>query len=38
MANLAMQNVVLLRVFGRTISDPKTFGPLLLNGVFSNLV
>jgi len=36
--NLGMQNVALLRVFGRTISDPKTFGPFLLNDAFSNLV
>jgi len=36
MANLGMQNFAPIHVLGRTISDPKTFCTLLVNGVFSN--
>ena len=38
MANFGMQNFAILYVFGRTISDPKSFVPFLLNRVFSNLI
>ena len=38
MANFWIQNFLILHVFRRTFSDPKSFHPLLLNGVFSNLI